>query len=125
MDSGITRDICLQWPEVIDWLRYVEGTTLGAGWQLIERLVKAGKSDGPAWADRILGDLEKIGFIQRGKYEPSPSQIFFGVGGRRPGRNHNLAHTYPQEYNWTPLPPLTEFLREHDRRRSEQGPRPV
>lgn len=98
------------WPEVRTWLEYCEGTLLAGGWQLVEAIGRAGRSDNCRSADEVLKECERRGWILKGKYDPSVSQVFFGVGGRQPGRAPK-GHTYPQEHAWTPLPALTEYLR--------------
>jgi len=97
-----------QIPEVRDWLHRTYSRGLGHGAQLVEAYRRA---DNVATVDRILTILEEEGWIKRLKYVPTVEQIFFGVGGRPPGKKASHATGYAVEFTWEAVYDCEELMK--------------
>lgn len=65
-------------------------------------------------AEKALLRAEKAGLVERGKYEPSREQCFFGIGGFPGDKLDGLAeaHRSPVAYHW--ITKTTKWLRAED-----------
>lgn len=95
-----------QIPDVRDWLHRCYSRGIAHGAQLVMALgspnhhKKTGQADNVATADRILMRLEEAGWIIRRAYEPTRDQLFFGVGGRGPGKRAAKGCGHAIEHCW-------------------------
>lgn len=95
-----------QIPDVRDWLHRCYSRGIAHGALLVEALgspnhhKKCGQADNVATADRILDRLEEEKWIVRRAYEPTREQLFFGVGGRGPGKRATKGMGHAIEHCW-------------------------
>lgn len=61
---------------------------------------RPGMPDSVAHAERALVEAERRGWIERGKYDPTRQQRFFGVGGHRHLDRLAPEHRSPVCHHW-------------------------
>lgn len=123
---GPVASYVAQIPDVRDWLHRCYSWGIVHGAQLVMALgspnhhKKTGQADNVATADRILMRLEEEKWIIRRAYEPTREQLFFGVGGREPGKRAAKGCGHAIEHCW-------EVNEEHEELRTflELKPRPA
>jgi hypothetical protein len=76
----------------LGWIRRAYDTGGLCGSDLVESLGLAGISDNVYRAEVLLKESQALGWIRRGKFEPSLSQAYFGVGGSDSARGSETAY---------------------------------